>query len=477
MSSKFIKALLPIILITMLASLAMNINSEPNLLVITIDTLRADHIGYYGKRDIYTPTLDELCRRGIVFTNTFSQSCITIPSHGTIFTSLYPQEHGAPHNIYRMNEQCLTLAEILHSNGYATAAVTTAILSHRHLSGLIQGFEFYNAPITDEQIDEVFATPVYSTSEFMLVDREDNVPKGFDHKEASEVTDQGIRWLQDHFPRQNKDRFFLWLHYFDPHKPYAPRRHIQSLEFENIRLTDQPRFFSPNKEIEKQRTLYADEVNFTDYHLSRLFRFLKRQGYLDNTLVVLTSDHGENLANHERAFEHRSFLYDEVIHVPLVFYFPSRLPGGRLCNRLVRSMDIMPTVLHYLGIEHEGTNMRGISLDLLNLDNIPDDLLAFSDTGEGMVSVRNENLKIIKGRCIPTFDQLETILVGSQQRIYNLKKDAQEKRPRRKATGKQDERLVKELEAWMNSLQLPPQKHRDQSPSAIELLRNLGYVK
>jgi len=288
----------------------------PNLLLVTIDTLRADHVGCYGYDSIETPNLDKLAEAGYLFENAFTTAPVTAPSHASILTGTYPTYHGVRDNgNYILDPFNVTLAEILLDRGYQTAAfVSTFVLDRRF--GLFQGFELYN-----DDFSEGICPPSFKNKKWMG-HRFDNF-----ERDASQVNQAALPWLEAH----GTERFFLWVHYYDPHKEYSPPEPWAT------RYSGRP---------------YDGEIAYTDYHLGALLDTLDRTGVRDQTLVVLVSDHGEGLGQHEPT--HGLTLFDSVIRVLFILVPPGGLSEGQRIQREVRTIDLFPTLLDYMGLSTSG---------------------------------------------------------------------------------------------------------------------------
>ena len=265
-----------------------------NVILITLDTTRADHLGCYGHAERPTPNIDALAARGVRFSQCTSAAPSTLPSHATIFTATYPYVHGVRDNVgFRLVEANATLAEALHRAGYRTAAFVAAFVLNRD-TGLDQGFDVYDDAGQRRE------------------------------RPGAEVCDAAIAWLR----RQGGERFFLWLHLFDPHYPYEPPPAFRQ------------RYASP----------YVGEVAFADEQVGRLVSALDRLRLRERTLIAVTADHGEGLGEHNEE-THLFYIYDTTLSVPLVFHCPGRVPAGRVCRTQVRTVDIAPTILDFVGID------------------------------------------------------------------------------------------------------------------------------
>jgi arylsulfatase A-like enzyme/Flp pilus assembly protein TadD len=272
---------------------------RPNVLLVSIDTLRADHVGAYGASFAETPTLDRLAAEGTRFARAVASSPLTLPSHAALLTGRHPHEIGVRHNgMYTLAPALETLPERLRDAGWATGAFVGAyVLAARF--GLDQGFDRY---------DDATTTGLAA-------------PGGYAERGADAVSDAALAWLES-APRP----FFLWTHYYDPHASYRPPPPWAE------RFAARP---------------YDGEVAWVDAQLARVIAALRSRGELERTLVVVTSDHGESLGEHGE-LTHGYLLYDAVLRVPLILRGPG-VPAGRVVDPLVRSVDVAPTVLSLLG--------------------------------------------------------------------------------------------------------------------------------
>jgi arylsulfatase A-like enzyme/Tfp pilus assembly protein PilF len=273
---------------------------RPSVLFVTIDTLRADHVGVYGALQAETTRLDALAAAGTRFETAIASAPLTLPSHASLFTGLDPPRHGVRHNgLYRLDGEIDTLAERFRAAGYATGAVIGAVVLARRY-GLDQGFESYDDGTSSRS----------------------SGAGGIPERSAGEVTDRALEW----FARAPRP-FFLWVHYFDPHHEYRPPQPFAER-------------FAANP--------YDGEIAYVDTQLGRLLDGLEPGGSHRETLIVVTSDHGESLGEHGES-AHSYTLYDAVLRVPLILRGPG-VPPGRVVERLVRLVDVAPTLLALAGL-------------------------------------------------------------------------------------------------------------------------------
>ncbi len=275
-----------------------------NVILITVDTLRADKIGCYGSPRVKTPAMDAFAAAGVRYEKCIAQTPLTLPSHTTIMTGTLPIHHGVRDNGgFVVPDELVTMAEAFKARGYDTAAFVAAYVLDSKW-GLGQGF--------DEYYDN------FDLSRF------EKISLGEVQRPANEVIDQAIGWLD----RKKDGKFFAWIHLYDPHTPYAPPEPY---------LSEYP--ISP----------YYGEIAFTDSQISRLSDYLERNGLRDRLFLVLTSDHGESLGEHQEG-THGFFIYQAAIHVPLIFVTPFPELRGVTAAGTVELTDIMPTVCEMAGL-------------------------------------------------------------------------------------------------------------------------------
>ena len=293
-------------------------HDRPNVLVITVDTLRADRLGCYGFGLAHTPAIDRLADEGVRCADAATSAPITLPAHSSIMTGLYPPAHGVRDNgNYALAPEAVTLAERLHDAGYRTAAFVSALVLARRY-GLDQGFDLYDDDLWSEDEPPLF----------MIRKRP-----------APRTADRALAWLRGWKADRGGQPFFMWVHFFDPHEPYE------------LRSTDLAAL-AP--------TPYDAEVAQADRGVGRVLDWLRSEGVLDHTLVVFTADHGESLGEHGEP-THGIFIYDATVHVPLIWRLPRVLPAGTTYPGPVRHVDIVPTVLAVLGLPG-GDAMQGANL-------------------------------------------------------------------------------------------------------------------
>ncbi|MFH2003069.1 MAG: sulfatase [Planctomycetota bacterium] len=316
-------------------------NARPNILLITLDTTRADRLGCYGYPKPTSPHIDELAGEGIRFDFAIAQASVTPVSHASILTGLYPFQHGLRvihgASSFRLKEGAHpTVATLLKEQGWKTAAFVSAFPVSEYF-GLHFGFDTFDNGIQGNVEDKMKITEtgqaVYALEK--------------NQRRADETTDKALRWLEKN---EGQDSFFMWVHYFDPHdQRIKPPRDFCAPFLKDSEPGDS-----------EKRSIYDAEVAFMDQQIGRIFDCLKAEDRFDDTLILITNDHGQGLGDHDW-WNHR-ILYQEQIHMPLVMRLPGG-PAGRVIPDLVRSIDIMPTLLEFAGVpvpRVEGKSLLGL---------------------------------------------------------------------------------------------------------------------
>lgn len=359
-----------------------------NVLLVTLDTVRADALGCYGDPKARTPVLDRLARTGVRFERALAPAPITLPSHSTLMTGLDPLTHNVRNNgTFRLASEHLTLAERLAAHGYATAAVVSAIVLDARF-GLDQGFASY-----DDELHLDSGAP-----------REGM----FRERRANKVTDRAREWLAAHERTAPSQPFFFWAHYFDAHYPYEAPAQFLPPGVSN----DPAQAYS----AERIRAQYLAEVAFVDAELGRLLEALGPEK-LARTLVVVTADHGESLGAHGE-HTHSLLIYDGVMRVPLIVSSSALFPAiQHVADRVVGLVDVAPTLLELLGVPPGDTRFDGRSL----FDATPDPERAIY--GESLVTYYNHGWAPLH-----SLTRLEDkVIRAPRPEHYDLKRDPLER--------------------------------------------------
>jgi arylsulfatase A-like enzyme len=487
----------------------------PNVLLVTIETLRADHVGALGYTRNVTPNLDRLARQGALFRNVVAQAPFTLPSVSSLMTGVTPPRHGVRNHPASLDDGIVTLAERFRDEGYRTAAMTRHTWLRRK-SGLDQGFDEYH---------------------------NNKFSAGLDARSLSLAA---VDWIESH--RTSSDApFFLWLHFLDPHLPYTPNypysalfheEHESDSQVAHLRsMVDLPRedflptpyadmaggphydlvlphyadneilldlafwrrsrgsiFFGKTRytesHVQEMRDLYDGAILYADDNLGRILDALEESGLDASTVVAVASDHGEAFGEHELFFTHDFTLYDEVLRVPMVVRHPGVVPERTVVDQQVRLMDLGPTLLELAGLE-SSSDLEAVSLvPVLTGGSIPflsafaesaperamfpeNDRVFFPGNRGKWRMVRTERWKLIR---IPHPD-------GDRFELYDLVSDPGETRNLVHELPGEVAKLKPLLQDWATRDPLSEQETTDDEavegldPSAQHELRTLGYIK
>jgi arylsulfatase A-like enzyme len=325
----------------------------PNILLIVLDTVRADHLSLYNYPHNTSPNIDKFAKDAVVFDNAISPSSWTLPSHSSMFTGKYLSKHNATSRHQKLDEKETTLAEILRAKGYNTAGFIGGVYC-KGKYGVGQGFatykdrlDFFEYKFTFDKFSiMVFLKGLFPVLNKALLDADGE-------RSAEEVNRDVFKWLEE-----NGDApFFMFINYFDAHLPHNPRVEFrrrftnETLDSREVgRVINMDRYANVSEHlIGYIASLYDSEISYLDYHLGKLFKKLDELGIKDNTVIIITADHGEEFYDHGD-FDHGKTLYEEVTHVPLLIYYPKEFKPKRI-ERRVGTMNIFSTVLDILDID------------------------------------------------------------------------------------------------------------------------------
>jgi len=435
----------------------------PSIVVlVSVDTTRADFVSFNGHRPVTTPFMDTLAREGVVFSTAYSTSSWTPPAMASLLTGLFPTSHGViSGNIQRLDhveqpplpETLTTLAEAFHRAGYTTIGIP----ANRHLMarlGFAQGFDSY-----------------YPDAAFLPANGVNNRVR----KQLASVF--GPRWRQT----WKNGKVFLWIHYFDPHDPYfarepwidryAPdyRRHPESYPANIVMKRIKLRFPHPDRAVgERIRPLYESEISFWD---DRFHRLATELGLADrNVLLVFTADHGEEMAEHG-ALGHSQSLHEELVRVPLMLRWPAGLPGGSTVTHPVSILDVFPTMMDLAGITPpaglQGKSLAPLMTGGSGRSRGPVHMGLFPPKPH-LLAVRSGPWKLIRN-----------LAPGGGVRLYDLVDDPGEHHDVASGHPKLVRELQRAMARWYHSLPHAPSQApvRLKNKKIEEELRSLGYLQ
>lgn len=400
--------------------------SDLNVVLITLDTLRADHLGAYGSKDVRTPNLDQLAREGVVFEQAMTTAPLTLPAHSSMMTGQFPPRHGVRDNGgFFLGPEQVTLAEVLSSQGFNSGATVGAFVLDSKW-GLDQGFATYQ---DDFDLTNVKAMSLASVK-----------------RPGNEVVDLALKWMDT----VGDQRFFSWLHLYDPHAPYESPEPFRS---------------------DYKGHPYRGAIAFTDAQVGRVLTFLKDRGLDSRTIVIVVGDHGEGLGEHGEE-THGFFVYESSMHVPLIVRAPIDGMAGRRVKQPVRTVDIMPTVLDLVGIPAPDA-LAGVSLAPLlageggeiPLDGYGEAMYPLHHYGwSELTAMRSDRYKLID---------------APRPELYDLERDPGELTnifDERRSVGDAMLRTLRDKKRAMAETAPAAPKNEDVDPETRARLAALGYV-
>ncbi|MFH2001735.1 MAG: sulfatase [Planctomycetota bacterium] len=448
-------------------------HKKPNFLLLVLDTSRADYFSCYGHEKRTTPHIDALAAEGMRYEAAFSTCFWTFPSHASLLTGLYPTEAGATSETLFLSNEVSTLAEQLRDAGYHTGA----IVRNPWLSverGFHQGFVDYH---------EAW--------------RNDDGLHGQDAGERA-AAEKAVAWL--HARRREEKPFFLFVNLNIAHLPYAPPEEVRSRFLaserpqarvdELMQLTGGWEHLageSPLDDMDLQilKELYEADIACADLLASLLFDALKDQGLLDETVVIVTSDHGENIGEHGM-IDHVFSLFDTTVRVPLIIRYPSRFPRGGVCGDLVSLIDVAPTVLDLCGALQPGEDTEPLRFSLCNAKREKRSaIFAENDRPLNGIELLNRHFPRFdthaldhRMRMVRTARYKLIVHVMADMQLFDLAADPSETRDRSKEEKKARRNLYASVKAWTSQMKQrdPAQPFESRDSENLQKLRELGYM-
>lgn len=404
-------------------------SSDLNVLFFTLDTTRADHIGCYGYPRISTPNIDLLAEEGILFQNATAQSPLTLPSHSSIFTGSYPLFHGVRDNGgFYLEEDQVTLAEILQKEEWVTSAFVGAfVLDSRW--GINQGFDYYYDNFDFAKYKKISLDSV--------------------QREGGEVIKAFFEW----FEKNSQERFFSWIHLYDPHTPYEPPEPYKT-QYEG-----QP------------YGLYDGEIAYVDFLIGKVLENLREKDLLQKTVIIIVGDHGESLGEHHES-SHGFFIYDATISVPLIIRIPTMHLQGQTIAAQVQNIDIMPTLCEILNLPVPKTVQGQSLLPLIAGRKLKQERLAYSETYYPRYHYGWSELKSLR-------TTKYKYILAPRPELYDLDLDPREKEniySQNRSLAKKFTRGLKTLEEKMSQKGIENKGPQQLDDEAREKLMALGYI-
>ncbi len=419
-----------------------------NVIIIAVDTLRADHLGCYGYPRNTSPNIDEFARNAIQFKNCYTPVPRTGPAFSSMLSSLPPHKHGAKNNGLPIFDNIQILPQVLKEYGYYSGAFVAIWTLKKKLCGLDKGFDDYT---------EVFNRKMY----LGLLSPEGKAPK---------VNEAAFEWLE----RNRRKKFFLWVHYNEPHMPYRYHRKFNR-DFDVV----YPSFYAEGSNFRKIRK-YDTEVAYVDFYIGELIKKIKQMNLYEDSLIIFVADHGEGFGEHNY-YGHGVLLRNSTLHVPLIVKLPGNQNEPRVIERKVSLMDVAPTILSLVDLpvpeQMEGMNLfepnnpervfyfetyKGAAqLDKNKMYQIKETPLKYG--------LLKDNIKLILKDEFEAFD-----LTEDKFELKNIYKNPDEKM---KSLSLMLEDFVKEVQKYIELTEKYLRKRSQLSKEDIEKLRSLGYIK
>jgi len=497
----------------------MNDKQKPNVILIVMDAVRADHLSCYAYHRKTSPNIEKIARNGVLFENAFSAAEWSPPSHASIFTGKYPSFHRTLGRNVFLGEDNITLADVLNLNGYLTIGMSGNMIISPEFK-FDKGFQKYvvvdtpdnsfsaRARFIGESPKDFVRTLIYGPDRFIY--RTNEIIRNF---------------LSKH---DRKKPFFMFINFYNCHAPYDPPRPYKKLfcgSFDepslfivdflskkilgktmekitdrnldirklNYAASDDGQYSFIGKELrvspeewEIIRSWYDGEISYLDHRIGELISLLEKKGYLDNTLLILTSDHGESFGEHGLA-THQFGLYDSLLQVPLIMTCPGLIPSGKRISSLVSTIDIFPTVLDLLNVRGSDDTIQGRSLSLFNNKKVHDFICA--ECGESVTNIdagwfalqpRRPKLKEYdKGfKCLRTKSYKYIVSSDQNEELYDIQKDPFENRNLASLHPEKVEYFRRQLQNTIDLSYFGPKNipAGEEKKEIVDRLRTLGYL-
>lgn len=449
--------------------------NRPNILLIVVDTLRADRLGVYGYGHPTSPSLDSLAGRGVRLERFTAVAPSTLASFTSMLTGRYPHSHGVYRNGVVWPEGLEGMQSVFQRGGYETAAFVASYCLSSDF-GISRGFDHFDEELTIAM---------------------EELPQNKLIRHGAEVTSAVSRWLTEDV--EDGQPFFAMVHYFDPHWPYAPPQPFDRVfdgeyqgpvtgSMEDLRRARLRLIRSGGRadaDSNRLHALHLGEIRYTDEQIGSLVESLEKSGHTENTLVVVTADHGETFYEHPDYFNHGLTVYDSNIRIPLIAVGPGIIGHGRVIETAFSNIDLAPTLLEYVGLETPA-GFEGRSFFAHLTDELPREATAtrqlFAEaTKPHFVEASQRWPNRLKARCIMSgrWKLIHTPWSDGRWELYDLLEDPDESRNLwRTPDGPPDlGALSTNLDAWSEIVPTTAGVEREISPEALERLRSLGYVE
>lgn len=464
-------------------------NKNPNIILIVLDTLRPDHLSCYGYPKPTSPNLDRIAAEGAVFEQAYSTAPWTLPSHASMFTGTFVSRHGLDTGQEKLAEHFVTLAEFLQRAGYFTASFSSNIWVSE-FTGLARGFEYFR------NAKEIPYQSVKQLSLYQKVVKEIYLRYFFKRYDYGAREINGM--LKEFFRRrwQPARPFFVFVNYLETHLQYRPPRKFRNLFLDEMQRRrakhvnqNAPRFNADmvsmtDEDFEVLRALYDAEIRYVDHRLGQFISMLRDLKILDDTLLIITSDHGENLGEHG-LMDHQYSLHDTLIHIPLIVRFPEAFAGGSRIDAPVQTTDFLPTVSELLDAEpdalpseqRQGESFLNLSTKRKERDVFAEYLNPRVEVLERLAPGGDWSAFNAKLRAIRTARFKFIQSSDGQDKLYDLTVDPQENNNLVAQLPAMADTLGQKLTDWQKSLNKNTERSQFEITGDVRrVLEGLGYI-
>ncbi len=473
----------------------MKFNQElPNIILLVMDAGRADHLSCYGYERATTPHLDQVAAAGTLYKNALSAAVWTVPSHASLFTGMYLSGHGLRGRNLKLRQDIPTMASFLSSHGYNTLALTANALIG-HATGLARGFaglkdirNFFQGerlPGWQKLANALYRRLYYGRSPHKSTWYDSGAWRlNYDMK----------RWIQKQRDRESKRPFFIFANYMEPHLRYDPprafrRRFLTPAQERRWQQVNQNawKFMSGEVQMTDEdwdilTRLYDAELAYLDSRIGELYYFLQQSDLLKNTVLIITSDHGENLGDHD-LMDHQYCVYDTLARLPLIIHHPKQFPAGLLVKELVQSVDLLPTLAQIISAATDPAlaRVQGQSLLPANLKTASREFAVTEYLAPQLHSFRREgvefNPKLSRQlRAIRTQQYKYIWSSDGQDELFDLEADPGEQRNVIDTERETAVTLAHELDKWLGVHTLSFEDEADIDELVASRLEALGYI-
>ena len=491
----------------------------PNIILIVMDAVRADHLSCYGHYRKTSPNIDKLAKEGVLFEQAFSTAEWSYPSHASIFTGKYPSYHKTMGRDVSLHEENTTIAEILSSNGYETIGISSNILLSP-INGFSKGFQKY---IVREDPEKMRARAIFSLMKGSLKDFLRTLIYGFDW-----YTHKNVGRIKKFLKNRNQSRpFFLFCNFYNCHAEYDPPRPYKkrfcsslsepplyvvkyiskkmfghtgekirgsALDVRKLNLIASEhghfayiakKFQVSEEEWEVVKSWYDGGISYLDYHIGELIRFLQHEEIFEDTFLIITSDHGDNFGEHGLA-GHQFCLYDSLLHVPLIMVYPEVIPKGTRISSLVSTIDIFPTILDVSNTKGHHYDIQGKSLFPFEDRKIHDFICA--ECGESVTSIPTNSVRFQQlrpklkpydkgSKCLRTRSYKYIVSADQKEELYDIQKDPLEKVNIASIHPDKTKYFRKQLENTIDTSFFGPKEFpKKEREEILNRLKALGYI-